>query len=599
MRRCFLRDAAVDRRRLKGDDAVRAAIINGVRAPKGRYPWMVSLRYNDEFGEHFCGASLISPNFVLTAAHCLLEEDGSDASSDRFFPEVRIGGWEMYGGQYESRYAWYVYTHEAFDPDTNNNDIAVIMLDRPSKKKPIKMVPTKPNPPVKPGSLLYAIGWGQTSNNEDAAGPSHLQQVSLDLLSQNACADTFGEYRDDWKRTSLMCAGSSWRKKDTCSGDSGGPLFVKGRNATMDRLVGLTSYGVGDCAENPGVSAAGAPLVAAGRKWITLLGRNGCTLRGQLSGNLCTERSRALTLLSAGLGVRSTWRLALASGLAGPGGELVGKPVTLQLTGRATGCPAESYLSGAAACDNTSAYTSLRQSWVLESAGGDTSFYLRSSARGACGAKYLGALVACGAAGDDPRLGLYPKASPPDSSVQLAQAAQAPFAAAAATLATATQAPATKPAAPTPVPKSEVCQNESANPPYGPLECCWGLKCVLDIKRVAKRCASPPLPPAILDISANPQGPLAYTLVVTLEPTADAGGTDIGIFQYLATYEILDSDLPGGLSRVSGNASLLQLTFPDIPCGSTVNVTAISIQGSFPFTRSEYPSVALASTPAW
>ena len=43
-------------------------IVDGTETETHEFPWVASLQVN---GEHFCGGTLVAPNWVLTAAHCV------------------------------------------------------------------------------------------------------------------------------------------------------------------------------------------------------------------------------------------------------------------------------------------------------------------------------------------------------------------------------------------------------------------------------------------------------------------------------------------------------------------------------------------------
>lgn len=161
---------------------VQAAIVSGRAAPKGRYKWIASLRAKgSDF--HFCTGSLIAPRVVMTAAHvrkpgalsamcclphappactcsaglarglmsvrsvtktptlpplqCVTNSYAAWADLEQSLPDVRIGGWEYRGGRYERRAAVQAVVHEAFNPATLENDIALLLLDRPAAAAPV------------------------------------------------------------------------------------------------------------------------------------------------------------------------------------------------------------------------------------------------------------------------------------------------------------------------------------------------------------------------------------------------------------------------------------------------------------------------------
>ena len=47
-------------------------IVGGMEADKWEFPWLVSLQLKENgVNEHYCGGSIISDNYILTAAHCV------------------------------------------------------------------------------------------------------------------------------------------------------------------------------------------------------------------------------------------------------------------------------------------------------------------------------------------------------------------------------------------------------------------------------------------------------------------------------------------------------------------------------------------------
>lgn len=223
-------------------------VVNGFDLDIEEAPYQVSIQYNG--GPHFCGGSLISPDVVLTAAHCVEDDPRPGTiiiyagSSDR-----------LVGGQ--RRAAKNIIYHENYDPKEIFNDVALIRLRRPFEYSDKIQPATLSSSDPAPGSIGLASGWGKLDENDpdEKPAPRHLQGVELDIISLEDCRRAYGSAAI---QDSNLCAYTP--DKDTCQGDSGGPLDVDGI------LVGVVSWGAG-CAQRgaPGVYAS----VAAYSDWIS------------------------------------------------------------------------------------------------------------------------------------------------------------------------------------------------------------------------------------------------------------------------------------------------------------------------------------------
>jgi secreted trypsin-like serine protease len=208
-------------------------IVGGDVAPSGAYPWMVWLTMG---GNQFCGGSLIASDTVLTAAHCTAgltpdemqvavgREQLSDESSGQV---IDVIGYAEYPGR---------------------GDAAILRLAQPVEIDPVGLATPEQAALYAPGGDATAVGWGL--RREYGYQPSdNLREVDVPIVSDRACARAYGH--DVVTTSTEICAGAKGR--DTCAGDSGGPLLVWDEAGTPFQ-VGITSFGHGCArARYPGV----------------------------------------------------------------------------------------------------------------------------------------------------------------------------------------------------------------------------------------------------------------------------------------------------------------------------------------------------------
>ncbi|CAB1442601.1 unnamed protein product [Pleuronectes platessa] len=182
-------------------------IVGGTEAVNGAWPWQVSLQNN---GQHFCGGSIISPYWILSAAHCF---------QDRY---SNPGSWRVCSG------------------DLNTP------LTFTSRVKPVCL----PNfgLDISPGYPAWITGWGALRSS--GPSPNMLNQAQITIYSRDEC--NIPQVLDGQVTQTMICAGKLQGGVDSCQGDSGGPLVVKEGNVWW--LAGDTSWGIGCAWKNkPGV----------------------------------------------------------------------------------------------------------------------------------------------------------------------------------------------------------------------------------------------------------------------------------------------------------------------------------------------------------
>jgi secreted trypsin-like serine protease len=200
------------------------------------YPWMASLQRlrPDGSSRHFCGGSLIDPEWVLTAAHCV-----SDVTPADF--RVVVGALRLSDGG-SSHQPVEVRVHPEYDGDaTNGADIALVRLSAPVRDiTPIEPAGTGDRSAWNAGARARVLGWGVTgeSGNEPS---DELRWASVFI---DADAEMTAAYGDKFKVSDMLGAGRSTGGFDACAGDSGGPLVVGTERAGF-RQVGIVSFGEG------------------------------------------------------------------------------------------------------------------------------------------------------------------------------------------------------------------------------------------------------------------------------------------------------------------------------------------------------------------
>uniref|UniRef100_A0AAY5EZW5 Mannan-binding lectin serine peptidase 1 n=1 Tax=Electrophorus electricus TaxID=8005 RepID=A0AAY5EZW5_ELEEL len=227
-------------------------IVGGRTAPEGLFPWQVLLSVKDvsrvPVGRWFGSGALLSPTWVLTAAH-VLSSPRRDPSIVPVAPEhvrATVG------------LTNHLILHPHFDPRNYDNDIALVRLQQEVVLGDLVRPVCLPAPPLPaqalvptPGALGVVAGWGISAADASGSGLTSdpgvvsevLQYVKLPVVAQEECEASYASRSLNYNITANMfCAGFYEGGRDTCLGDSGGAFVMEDPRSGRWVAHGLVSW---------------------------------------------------------------------------------------------------------------------------------------------------------------------------------------------------------------------------------------------------------------------------------------------------------------------------------------------------------------------
>jgi len=267
---------------------VHTRIIGGRRARPHEFPNQVAIKMIT--GET-CGGTIIDNHWILTAAHCVTHIFKNTKTMvrrvkviDPKILTVYLGAIDVYGTNTIQVGVEQIYVHPKYNPTVNKeNDIALLRTIRECIRQrkhddPDAVFSDKAVVPFSSkttvGQKVWTVGYGMVDPLVPVAN-DYLKTVDVKILPDEVCSKQFKTPLEKYNPKLMICAGYLQGGKDSCNGDSGGPLLFKGNQENDGNdagathvILGIVSHGVNGtkCAEKN--MGAAYTRVGAYVKWM-------------------------------------------------------------------------------------------------------------------------------------------------------------------------------------------------------------------------------------------------------------------------------------------------------------------------------------------
>jgi len=221
-----------------------SSIIGGDNAAEGEYPFAAALftKADARHGSRaICTGSLITPFYILTAAHCIGGWDGVQVGSHAYIGRTDL---DLFPDGVTSVRAIVtrIVVHPKFVDYYHGHDIALLRLRYPVGLQPVQIETSSSLTMENQMKNIIAIGYGET---ESGAGARYLQEIVQPLYPVCDCYSIDNaEYFSDRVASRQVCYYPPTRYHRVCFGDSGGPM-ISGSSWNTFKVRGVVSFGTG------------------------------------------------------------------------------------------------------------------------------------------------------------------------------------------------------------------------------------------------------------------------------------------------------------------------------------------------------------------
>ncbi|XP_053687222.1 brachyurin-like [Sabethes cyaneus] len=211
-------------------------IVNGYESYPGQFPYQVAVISDYGVASALCGASVLTNNYILTAAHCVVDASGGVAL---------VGAHNRMNNEPSQQSCSFsaegITIHSEYVPTTLRNDVATVRLNVPiiftDNVQPV-WLPSHYDSRTFSGLIGTVSGFGRISDSNNYVADT-LRYVSNPIMTNSQCLDAWGNNADIIDAMNICLSGVNQRA--TCGGDSGGPLTIYEVGRTLQ--VGLVSFG--------------------------------------------------------------------------------------------------------------------------------------------------------------------------------------------------------------------------------------------------------------------------------------------------------------------------------------------------------------------